>query len=450
MALIIDPDDLNQATEIVINTTTKEITLSVAGNLSDDGVTGQALYSFLKEEWNQDALLIAFAFPMVPVTPEQFEFVQGWKLINDTSRNLIRSAGWREIAANGTLNREYIGVISLGNIDAADTPYYAFASQTSKTDFAFVGVVNQGVQTYGDAANGNFDYRSELLTLYIRTQGKLYGTQTTTDIGVSNLNYIAYRFPLSESLDLKVIGTAFSDNTILNDLPYTGMDIQYGAVVRDIGGVNYDFSIVVDGNSGTAEQIYAFVQYRLRQDADIDDGAGVENGLLAQSLLAFVGDSLATLLTDDGGVYIDNFNSNDTNRISFVDDTGIARTFPFVAAGNIATNENLQVDSSAIYRMFFTTNPAGNFGSSAAILVDDNSAVDISGTIGGLDSIPFTFDYDGNVQGGRTAGTDADVTIVAIGLNSAQYVVATGTISRATGLSFSLVAPLERNYTNPV
>jgi len=56
---------------------------------------------------------------------------------------------------------------------------------------------------------------------------------------------------------------------------------------------------------------------------------------------------------------------------------------------------------------------------------------------------------DGNDQGGRTAGTDADVTIVAIGLDSAQYVLTSGTITRATGQSFSLVAALERNYANP-
>ncbi len=51
MTLIIDPDDLNQGTEVTINTSAKTIALSVAGNLSNDVVTGQALYSFLKEEW---------------------------------------------------------------------------------------------------------------------------------------------------------------------------------------------------------------------------------------------------------------------------------------------------------------------------------------------------------------------------------------------------------------
>ncbi len=51
MALIIDPDNLNQGTEVVIVEGSKTIQLLVAGNLSTDGVTGQALYSFLKEEF---------------------------------------------------------------------------------------------------------------------------------------------------------------------------------------------------------------------------------------------------------------------------------------------------------------------------------------------------------------------------------------------------------------
>ena len=94
--------------------------------------------------------------------------------------------------------------------------------------------------------------------------------------------------------------------------------------------------------------------------------------------------------------------------------------------------------------MFFTS----GFGTGSAILVDNNSGVDITGTIGGVSSVSFDFDYDGNTQGGRTAGTDAEVTVVAIGLDTAQYVSATATIGRATGQNISLVAPLERNYSN--
>ena len=69
MAVIIDPDKLNQGVEVVINSTNKTIQLLVAGNLTNDGVTGQCLYSFLKEEWKNDDTLFKFPFPMTSIRP---------------------------------------------------------------------------------------------------------------------------------------------------------------------------------------------------------------------------------------------------------------------------------------------------------------------------------------------------------------------------------------------
>lgn len=438
MALITDPDDLNQGTEITLSTSAKTIALAVAGNLSNDGVTGQALYSFLKEEWKTDANLIKYPPPFNQmITPEQFEFVNGWRLIDDTSRNLLRSVGWREIDASDTLNREYINAISLGDIDVADTAYYAFSSDAAKTDFSFAGTVDQGIQTFGDSSNGNFDKRANTLTLYIRAQGKTYQSATSTGIGLTALNYIANRFPLAEATDTKITA---SDSTIASSAPYTGMSITYGAITRTIGGVSRNFNILVDGNSGTTQQIYEFVQYSLRQASDIDAGAGSQVGFLANDLMKFEGDTLKTTT----GVAIDNYLLGDRNSLVFKDTGGTDRVFPFLATGTLSFNANLVNDSSAIYRMFFTS----GFGSGSALLVDDNDGADISGNIGGNATVSWSFDYDGNTQGSRTAGTDAAVTVVAIGLNTAQYVSATATIGRATGQNISLVAPLERNYNN--
>jgi len=218
------------------------------------------------------------------------------------------------------------------------------------------------------------------------------------------------------------------------------MSITYGTVTRDIGGTNYDFDVLIDGNNGTAEQIYEFVQRELRKSTDIDDGAGTVIGELADSLLEFVGDTLKTK-----NAFIDNFQANDTNRIVFEDNTGAEVTFPFVAAGSLNFNNNLQNDSEAVYRMFFSS----GFGSPSAIIVQDNSGTPISGDVNGAASVSFDFDYDGNNQGGRTPGTDAAITVVAIGEGTAQYVLAEGVITRAVGQGISLVSTLERNYSNP-
>jgi hypothetical protein len=178
MALIIDPDSLNQGTEVTISTAARTFTLNIAGNLSADGVTGQAFYSWLKEEWKSDANLIPYPFPMIGITPEQFEFIDGWKLANDASRKLIRTAGWKEIDVTGTTNREYCGITTLGDIDATsktvgDKAYYSFSSSPSQNFFTYAGPVDEAVQFYGDASNGNFDYTNDTLNLYIRIEGKI-------------------------------------------------------------------------------------------------------------------------------------------------------------------------------------------------------------------------------------------------------------------------------------
>ena len=122
------------------------------------------------------------------------------------------------------------------------------------------------------------------------------------------------------------------------------------------------------------------------------------------------------------------------------------RTYPYSSAGALSANSILQ-GAWSYYRMFFTTLPgAGNdWWEAGAVTVNDKDWNPITGTISS-GSIAFTFDYDGNVQGGRTAGTDAAVTIVAGRPGYAKPVVATGTISRSKWLSFSLVAEQDRAY----
>jgi hypothetical protein len=291
----------------------------------------------------------------------------------------------------------------------------------------------------------------------------------------------------------------------------------------------------------TAEEIYEKVQYLLRQASDIDTTDQTVTGKTADTLLTFVGDTLVCggsfPVNPNGGgsgVIIEGFSSNDTNRLTFYDNGGTARTYPFVAAGSISFNANLVNDGSAEYWMFYeyterftntgfgisgvsgqtatldssvtdltaelsngdyikldgftdpnnngiwllTGAPSGSgpwtvamtrvddkapsneaagasisldknpLNSPDAIIVQDSGSSNIEGVIGGA-SVTFDFDYDGNVQGGRTPATDAAIVLRAIGLDSAQFVETTGTITRATGLSFSLVASLERNYDNP-
>lgn len=451
MAIITDPDNLNQGTEVVIDASAKTVQLLVAGNLSTDGVTLQCLYSFLKEEWKNDSTLIRYAFPMNAITEEKFELVNGWDFKDDTSRHLIRTGGWALYDLAGTVVEMWAGIITLGSLGATDQVYFQQTSGGAPSDFILAGAVNQAIKVYGDATHGSITAQ-DYLKLFVREQAKTYAMSQISDIGVAEMVNQVYRFPLANADDLKVT----HEDTAMTSAPYSGMSITWYATpqTRTIGGSDYSFNIIINGNGGTAEQIYEYVQYALRQDADIDAGTGTKNGLVAEAMLKFVGDNLYSLLTSDGGVYIDNFGAADTNRLFFVDNAGVEHSFPFVAALTLQFGENLMADASAMFRVFFTNDDAGDntgrdFGTATAITVNDNDGVAMTGLVGGVSNLQFTFDYDGNVQrGAASAAKDAPITVVAIGLNTAQYVKATGTISRSTANTVSLVAALERNYKN--
>ncbi|MEJ7805649.1 MAG: hypothetical protein WKG03_06975, partial [Telluria sp.] len=425
-------------------------TLNQAGNLGPEGVSLQALYSKFKELW-LTATYQPFPFPMYVIDAEAGKYqigtdgdkFSGWKPSNDATRNLHRDGGWEEYDSAGTLARVYVGILTLGSVGATDQLYYQRQAGAAAVNFVFPGAVNEGVQVYGNATNGSFDTRT-VFNVYCRIQGKKFDQKKLNDSGYSGTGPRLLTFAVQNETDLKI---ATSDATIAASAPFTSINVTYYGTDqnRTIGGTAYPFRTIINGANATAEQIYAKVQYLLRQSADIDNGAGTVPGKTADSLLSFVGDKLVTA----PGVYIDNFDTNDTNRIDFYDKNGIPRTFPFVAAGTLAFNTNLTNDADAKYRMFFKVNPGGNYGTAAAITVNNAAGVPITGTIGGAASIPFDFAYDSNVQGGRAAGADAVVVVVAIGKAGAKPVTTEFTLSRAVGQRITLVAEKERSYANP-
>lgn len=465
MPLITDPDSLTDGQEIVVSTAGKTIRLVVVDQLSTDGVTIKCVYSKLKELWKDDTNYIKFPFPMGPITDEQFEMINGWDWYDDSTRYLLRTGGWALKDAGGVSLEEWAGIISLGIIAGGDQAYFTqsdidldpstfnpSALSNDVSNFELTGPVNQAVKVYGDVTHGNFNYRS-YFKIYCRIYQKSYAFSQLSEIGVSSLTYQAYRFPLANGSDVKITHT---DGSVGTTTPYTGMDITWynSPQARDIGGVNKYFHVIIDGNNATAEQIYEFVQWKLRQPSDIDYSGDFQFGLRTGSLLEFVGDTLYTLEVAEGGVFIDNYQNADINRLRFTDDNGDVQQFPYVAVLTLNFGDNLINDASAKYWVYFTNDEAGadagyDYGTANAILVKDADDVDMTNTVSAQSSVQLTYAYDDNDQRGLASkGVDAPITCVAIGLSTGQFVKATGTIAESISNSVSLVAPLERNYQN--
>ena len=543
-APIIDPDALSYVIgtnittmfaasttdELLIDHASKTIALKAVGTMNQDGVTIKCVYSKLKEVWRTDATLIKFPFPMGPITDEQFEMINGWNWDKTntsgagsaTTVELLRTGGWSVVkhdAPNaGAVTEMWAGIITLGTFAATtDQAYFQQVGGGSATNFKLTNNVNQAVQIYADAdgdGTPTLDTRS-YFKVFLREYAKLYAQSANTEIGASTMTYQAYRFPLSNSTDLKV---THNDAAVSTTTPYTEVTITYlrnsadvlynirgdfaaatayaeGDVAKDtgnnrwysikagqaytststlpsadsthwesyvgerqIGTTYYAFDVIIDADtdvgpsaSGDAvrAQVYEKVQYQLRQNTDIDaDASASVIGKTADLLLRFVGDTLVTY----PGVYIDSFNSTDTNDIEFYDSLGVKRTYPYVATITLNFGDNLKNDANAKYWLFYTTlTGAGNdYGESGAKMVKNKDGTDITGNVSAASAVTWTFDYDNETAGGdRTAGTDAAITAIALGLSTGQYVQATGTIAKSKANSVSLVAPLERTYQNP-
>jgi hypothetical protein len=448
MAKLIDPDDVIVGTNLTVNTTLKTIALNVGGSLiAKDGVTLQALYSKCINLWTTDPYnRYPFPFYTIDARSGQFQVgtdgstYNGWTFADDSTRQMVRDAGWSEYSNAGVLNRQYVGVVALASgFSSGAQFYYQRASGGSAVNFTFTDAPNEGIQVFGDSTNGNFDNRT-YFKMFCREYNYTYDDAVLGDIGETATGAFKISLPISVSSDLKI-----QDNdSEMTNAPYTNIDITYYGTSqnRTIGGTQYPFRIIIDGNSASLEEVYTKIQYLLRQNTDIDEGAGTVTGKTANSLCYFVGDTLYTTQ----GVYIDNLLNVDSNRIVFTDYNNVQRTNPFTSAGTITANSFL-VGAGSYYRMYFTSLPgaSNDYGESGAITVKDASTSDITGTISS-NSIPFNFDYDNNVQGGRTSGTEATVTIVAGRPGYAKPVVATGIVSRSKTISIALVAEADRAY----
>ena len=579
MAILNDPDQLTLSTQPssgtpdgnvyvdpVASPPTIELIAGQDGLVAADGVTLQALYSFLKEQWKSNSTFIKYLFPMEAITPEQFEFINDWEPLDDTVRSYIRSAGWSEKDASTPplTKQSWMGCITLGSfaLPATHTAYYGWEGDTTKTDFTYPGPVNEAVKIYGDGTHGNIDHTDgDLLTLYIRPDttgagsgdatGYTYDNSSTLDIGANTVTYQAYRFPLSSTVDLNITKIDSEVSSIISTKTFTltfgtaGQYLSSTYLSPDLFGGPFDFTTLIENaaNSATPDDVYNVVKYWQRQTGTVDTGTSVY-GVFCPDLVVYNGSTLETYDLDpdtanDGGVLIGSVASSETANFAMRDDDNVLQTFPATSSGELSFNSNLVNDAAAHFWMFFDNANGNLYPSANAIIVNEydttpinydlhyvvptgitgpNSDDDTGGAVGsttaGSDTMsmagtnwladelidkvlviesgnnqgyywitdnttttlvvdpPFEatdasmaweirnknttgkysydFDYSGNVQGGRTAGEAANVSVVAVGLRTGQYVVSSGnTINSGGGNNFSITAALERNYSDP-
>lgn len=450
MSKIQDPDLLTYIVDgspttqnLRFNTTNKTIQLVAGGSLvAKDGVTGQCLFSKIKEVIKSDPNLIKYALPIREmIHDESMELINGWTFADTTTIKMVRDCGVAYVAVNGVATAMFACFVTLGAV-LTGAPYYTLSSATNATTSAFTHInigstfgVNELVQIYSDTnADGSpdYDYRS-YAKIFLREAGYTYDEASNADIGYPILTYKKYNFPITHSVDA---GVTVNDATLSG---YTGMSMTWYATTQSFSlGTNgpYNYHVVINGNNHTHNEVYSWVQYQLRQTSDIDAGATNRTGNVTEALVFMDGDTLKTRYQSGiGGVHISNLSAASYNNVAEADDTQAYRTYPYTAALVLEFDQYLQLDSGAAKFWVFDS---ASYGTAGATLIKDASNNDMTGTITGPTA---SFSYAWTV--------DKPVVGVAVGLNNGKIAVASGTIQQSTGNKLVFVAGQERWYKNP-
>ena len=228
MAKITDPDQLNDATEIVIDTAgPKTVQLLATGNLSaaspgtTSGVTGQAVYSKLVELWESTLAYRRHSFPVKAYGVGEGELINTWVWDDATTRELLRDFGWIEVDGS-----QWMNLFELGDVPNTTDQLYnentgAFDGTTA--DFVYTGALNEAVQIKG--TGGTPDDTGHLSVFY-RVRPNFYDYyEVVSGLQLSALEPKAYSIPLSSVADPNIVE---SDGTIDGATePWQSMTLDY-------------------------------------------------------------------------------------------------------------------------------------------------------------------------------------------------------------------------------
>jgi hypothetical protein len=241
-------------TSVFFDTAALEVYVLEQGNVDAAGVTGQAIYSFMMQEWKDDSFIIANApFPMLAIDSDAGKYIigqdssgnnTGWNWKDDVgfsirTRKLLRNAGWDEVDANGVTINRYVGVVTLGAYEdpANDTAYYQFGDDTTiddTVDFDFAGPVNESVRFFERLADGSINGGTGVA---ISTDGR---TLTRSDGG----NWRTDGFIVGGQIVLRDSEDATMDGTWALKAVGTGVDgvVTCGVGAQAAAGTGFDFN----------------------------------------------------------------------------------------------------------------------------------------------------------------------------------------------------------------
>lgn len=435
---------------IELITAEEEAQVDLGSGDEDNPLTNQlgifigAVYAFERQQRRTNEFLRQYD----TVLAGTFKFAGAYELINGRKfstngslvgddREKLRGSGWIERLANGDVDRIYFGVRSLGNIESTSQPYYQLSDGGAPVNFEKVGPIDEAIDVTGQVS---------FLSNKVRTYGFNYDEKRLIDSGITEMAGYSAGFALGETPHL----TTDPNTMPLADVyggsqvaPWTGMSLEKLAAPQTEGGFTQadgDFTWVLHNTGGgTLDECVAFLDALAQTDDDIDSGAETTTqGKRVGTWYTY--DAQGRIVTRSGadalGLFIENVPVADQQRIVFTADDASEKTYPFLVQLNINVGSNAAADANAWYHVY----EAADYGTPAAVTVNDSDGLPIKGNVGGLTTISAAVDYDGDL-----GGADLDIVVECEGDGTATQARAEATITRDATVNVACSPGLETN-----
>lgn len=383
-----------------------------------DGLRFEALYAFENQERRTDESLRAYDRFTAGTFKfgGAYDFVNGRVPANDTDRKLFRGSGWRELTGS-TVNRLYFGPKGLGAIEASSVPSYQSAQYGTSTDFTKLGNIDEALQVFGDAVNGNFDNTLSSHYFSIRTYGKNYDrVDTAGTLGIAELGGYSSGAALNESDHLTTVPATYPLVDVYGGAqtaPWTGMTLEKLAAPQTetgFAGADGDFTWTLNNTGGgTLDQCVAYLDAIAQADEVVTTGTASLNGKDYDTWYTYTATGKVQPVTgaDDGlGVFIEGLTGTDKLRVEFLDDSQTTCVYPVYTPVTIELGQNAIDDTNAWFHGYL----AADYNTASAVEYDDAATVVVKGSAD--NTSPFVTGANTFVDFEHDFTTDGSVNIV--------------------------------------
>lgn len=447
-----------------------------------------ALYFFLLQEVQADANLQRFRRSMDAVANRMGRLVGATSFLNDVvcasgtvdangvggelgdDRLKLADSGITEFNVAGAIKRVYHGAKSLNPINATTQPYYLLAASLSEADrqaatpvdFSKPGSINELIQTFGDATNGNFDSRAAVLINCAREFGYTIGEANSLDTGVAELGAYAQGYGIGNAVVNELSGIALTDVRGGGAIPpYTNLGFfRHGTPQTRTGfsssgaGASGNFTDEITLSSGTMSlvQLRAFLDAVMLEDADVNDNSGATGTFLPKRAEPLYTISSTGQLVTRTGLYVDpaRLTAEAQQQIQMTNDAGGLHSIPFNSGLEITVSDAWINDANPWFRILYVSATSGNYDTDNAVTVLDSSAGALAGDATDArlsgNTITAAYAYDTETGGGEvTAGVDHDMVLQIGGTDTTKTRTVFFTMTKTSTISVDGTTEAETN-----